>query len=123
MREELDRVRLILSRLGDMWLFTKHPQMHQVDLMLRIKPVDDWENILYAINGYACLARVAGDAIESGVQPPAEWSRLFEQCGQRLMFDLPDNLKVFDRKKFDKQYQKAFMFGFMSATPSPPRGG
>jgi len=119
MREELDRVRLILSRLGDMWLFTYHPLSYQVDLMLRLKPEDDWENIVYAIRGYGCIARIAGDAIEQGVEPPDEWTRLFAQCGQRLMFDLPDNLKRFDRRKFDKQYQKAFMFGFMTGGDSP----
>ena len=87
--------------------------------MLRLKPEDDWENIVYAIRGYGCIARIAGDAIEQGVEPPDEWTRLFAQCGQRLMFDLPDNLKRFDRRKFDKQYQKAFMFGFMTGGDSP----
>jgi hypothetical protein len=119
MRRELDRVRLTLSRLSDMWLFTHHPLSYQVDLMLRVVPKDDWENIIYAIRGYGCLARIAGDAIESGVQPPAEWSRLFGECGQRLMFDLPDNLKLFDKRKFNKEYQKAFMFGFNTGGDSP----
>jgi hypothetical protein len=106
-----------------MWNFTQHPQSYNVDLLLRLTPTDDWENLVYVIRGYGCVARIAGDAIEQGVNPPDEWTRLFAQCGQRLMFDLPDNLKRFDRKKFEKEYAKAFLFGFNTCTPSPSSGG
>ncbi len=119
---ELEKIRLTLSRLGGMWNFTHHPQQYQLDLMLRVVPKDDWENIVYAIRGYGCLARIAGDAIESGVHPPSEWLRLYRECGQRLMFELPEHLKFFDRRRFNKQYAKAFAFGFNCGgdSPSPP---
>lgn len=118
---ELDKIRLTLSRLNDMWSFTGTQLSYQVDLLLHLKPEDDWENILYAVRGYAALAAVAGKCIEQGVQPGSEWTRLFSECGQRLMFDLPDTLKLFDRRKFNKQCSKAFVFGFMTGGdfPSP----
>lgn len=119
MREDIKRVRLILSRLNDMWSFTGHPLSYQVDLLLRVEPEDNWENLLYAIRGYGCLARLAGEHIEQGVNPPDEWTRLFGQCGQALMFDLPDNLKHFDKRKFEKAYAKSFMFGFKTGGDSP----
>ena len=119
MREELKRIRLILSRLNGMWSFTGHPLSYQVDLLLRIEPEDRVENIVYAIRGYGCLSRLAGEHIEQGINPPTEWDRLFAQCGQRLMFDLPDSLKYFERRKFEKQAANAFMFGFKTGGDSP----
>jgi hypothetical protein len=119
---DLQQIRLILSRLNGMWNFTQHPQSYKVDLLLRVTPTDDWENLIYVVRGYGCVARIAGDAIEQGKQPPDEWSRLFAQCGQRLMFDLPEQLKLLDRRKFEKQAAKAFTFGFNCGgdSPSPP---
>ena len=119
---DLQQIRLTLSRLNGMWNFTQHPQSYKVDLLLRLTPDDDWENLIYVVRGYGCVARIAGDAIEQGVNPPDEWTRLFAQCGQRLMFDLPESLKRFDRCKFQKQAAKAFMFGFNCGgdSPSPP---
>lgn len=119
MREDIKRVRLILSRLNDMWSFTGHPLSYQVDMLLRIEPVDPVENLVYAIRGYGCLARLAGNHIEDGVNPPAEWTRLFSDCGQRLIFDLPESLRYFDKRKFQKQAAKAFMFGFKTEGDSP----
>ena len=119
MNEELKRIRLILSRLNGMWSFTNHPLSYQVDMLLRIEPEDDVENLIYAIRGYGCLARLAGNYIEQGVNPPDEWTRLFSQCGQRLMFDLPESLKYFERRKFEKQAANAFMFGFKTGGDSP----
>lgn len=117
--KELQQVRLTLSRLNSMWSFTQSDMTYQVDMLLRISPEDDVENILYAIRGYACLSAAAGYHIEQGVNPPDEWTRLFSQCGQRLMFDLPENLKYFDRRRFEKQAAKNFMHGFNTCTPSP----
>ena len=119
---DLQQIRLTLSRLNGMWNFTQHPQSYKVDLLLRVTPDDDWENLIYVVRGYGCVARIAGDAIEQGEQPPDEWSRLFAQCGQRLMFDLPEQLKRLDRCKFEKQAAKAFTFGFNCGgdSPSPP---
>jgi len=119
---DLQQIRLTLQRLNGMWNFTQHPQSYKVDLLLRVTPTDDWENLIYVVRGYGCVARIAGDAIELGEQPPAEWTRLFAQCGQRLMFDLPEQLKLFDRRKFEKHAAKAFMFGFNCGgdSPSPP---
>lgn len=119
---DLQQIRLTLQRLNGMWNFTQHPQSYKVDLLLRVTPTDDWENLIYVVRGYGCVARIAGDAIELGEQPPAEWTRLFAQCGQRLMFDLPEQLKLFDRRKFEKQAAKAFTFGFNCGgdSPSPP---
>ena len=117
--KELQQVRLTLSRLNSMWSFTDSPMTYQVDMLLRISPEDDVENILYAIRGYACLSAAAGYHIEQGINPPDEWTRLFSQCGQRLMFDLPDNLKYFDRRRFERQAAKNFMHGFNTCTPSP----
>ena len=121
MNEELKRIRLTLSRLSGMWSFTNHPLSYQVDMLLRIEPEDPVENLVYAVRGYGCLARLAGNYIEQGVNPPDEWTRLFSQCGQRLMFDLPESLKYFDRRSFEKQAAKAFMFGFNTGGefPSP----
>lgn len=119
MREDIKKIRLTLSRLNNMWSFTGHPLSYQVDLLLRIEPEDDWENLTYAIRGYGCLARLAGEHIELGINPPDEWTRLFAGCGQRLMFDLPDSLKRFDRRKFEKQAAKSFMFGFKTGGDSP----
>lgn len=89
--------------------------------MFRVRPQDDWENILYVIRGYGCLAAVAGLRIEQGDSVPSEWDRLFRECGQRLMFDLPDLLKLIDRRKFEKHAAEAFMFGFNTGGdfPSP----
>ena len=119
MREDIKRIRLTLSRLNDMWSFTNHPLSYQVDLLLRIEPEHPVENLVYAVRGYGCLARLAGNYIEQGVNPPDEWTRLFSQCGQRLMFDLPENLKYFDRRSFEKQAAKAFMLGFNTGGDSP----
>jgi hypothetical protein len=121
-KKDLQQIRLTLSRLNDMWSFSQSPMTYQVDMLLRITPDDDVENILYAIRGYGCLSAAAGYHIEQGVNPPDEWTRLFSQCGQRLMFDLPENLKYFDRLKFQKQAAKNFMHGFNTCTPSPSGG-
>ena len=122
MREDISQIRLTLSRLNGMWSFTAHPLSYQVDLLLRIEPTDPVENLVYAIRGYGCLARLAGNYIESGVNPTAEWNRLFAQCGQRLMFDLPESLKYFDKRRFQKQAANAFMFGFKTGGTPPPPG-
>lgn len=124
MRGELDKVRLTLSRLNDMWSFTGNPLSYQVDLFLRVRPADDCENILYAIRGYGCLASAAGHYIEQGVNPSDEWSRLFRECGQRLMFDLPDELRKLDRIKFEKNVSQCFVFGYKGGeSPSPQQHG
>lgn len=122
MREDLSQIRLTLSRLNSMWSFTAHPLSYQVDLLLRLEPADPVENLVYAIRGYGCLARLAGNYIEQGVNPPDEWTRLFAQCGQRLMFELPDSLKYFERRRFQKQAANAFMFGFKTGGDSPSPG-
>lgn len=119
-KKDLQQIRLTLSRLNDMWSFTESQMTYQVDMMLRISPDDDVENILYAIRGYGCLSAVAGYHIEQGINPPDEWTRLFAQCGQRLMFDLPEQLKLLDRRKFEKQAAKAFTFGFNCGGTTPP---
>lgn len=118
-KKDLQQIRLTLCRLNDMWSFTKSQMTYQVDMMLRISPEDDVENILYAICGYGCLSAAAGYHIGEGINPPDEWTRLFAQCGQRLMFDLPENLKYFDRLRFQKQVAENFMRGFNTCTPSP----
>lgn len=118
-KKDLQQIRLTLSRLNSMWSFTQSDMTYQVDMLLRISPEDDVENILYAIRGYGCLSAAAGYYIEQGINPPDEWTRLFSQCGQRLMFDLPENLKYFDRRRFQKQAAKNFMRGFNTCTPSP----
>lgn len=119
MRKDLQQIRLILSRLNGMWSFANNPMSYQVDMLLRLEPADPVENLVYAIRGYGCLARLAGNYIEQGVNPPDEWTRLFGQCGQHLMFDLPDSLKYFERREFNKQAAKAFMFGFECGGDSP----
>ena len=119
----LQQIRLTLQRLNDMWSFAETPMTYQVNMLLRITPTEPVENILYAIRGYGCLSAAAGYHIEQGINPPDEWTRLFKQCGQRLMFDLPENLKYFDRRRFEKQAAKNFMVGFNTCTPSPSSGG
>lgn len=118
-KKELEQIRLTLTRLNDMWSFTQSPLTYQVNMLLRISPEDNVENILYAIRGYGSLAAAASYHIGEGINPPDEWTRLFSQCGQRLMFDLPEYLKYFERKQFTKQAAKNFMVGFKSCTPSP----
>jgi hypothetical protein len=120
--KDLQQIRLTLSRLNDMWSFTQSPMTYQVEMLLRISPDDDVENILYAIRGYGCLSAAAGYHIGEGINPPDEWTRLFSQCGQRLMFGLPEYLKYFDKRRFQKQAAKNFMVGFKTCTPSPSGG-
>lgn len=120
MRKELAQLKVTLSRLNDMWSFTGRPFSHKVPLLLRLEPEDNCEALQYVVAAYACLAAHAGLAIEDGIVPDPTWDRLFCGVGQAALFDLPQQLKYFDKRRFDKSLQKIFAKGWQGdSLPSP----
>lgn len=112
---QLDKVKLTLNRLNDMWSFTGKPLTWEVPTLLRLEPVDRIDALSCAIRAYGCLSRCALD-----VELPSEWERLFKHVGQELLFTLPEKLPDRLTVDFDYVISTSFMNGWRGHTrPSP----
>lgn len=118
-RNKLDQIKLTLSRLNGQWSFIGAPLSWEVDVYLRPMPLNDSGSLLQAVTAYGCLAASAGDAQSLYGPPPAEWTRLFNNIGSALLFDLPDSLPLIEQRQFNKLYNKAFIEGWRGSPSSP----
>lgn len=120
-RHEINKVKLTLSRLNGMWSFTGEELDWRVEFFLKVDAPKEWEALLLAVRAYGCLAARVGEVVELHGEPPAEWSRLFKDAGQALMFNLPECLHAYDMKLFNKECSETFMLGYRGAPlPSLP---
>ena len=119
MQHDIDKVALTLHRLNNMWSFTGKRISYAADNYAKIIHSDPVDRLLDLVYAYAAITKNVTHYSEHGVQVPDEWSRLWGNVGQDIFFTLPEMLKKFHSKKFDKLYKKVFVKAWRES-PLPP---
>ena len=117
MTHEIDKVKLIMERLAGRWSFTGQELDWRVTMALDVPRCDALPYLLSLVRAYGALSAATADAAAI-FEVPDDWDRMFKHVGQQLMFELPERLKTFEIKRYNKSSRQAFLNGY-GTIPSP----